>query len=517
MEGLTIFFRDITERKVAEEENQKLLAVIEKSPGFIGLSGLDGSCIYLNESGRELVGLSSQEAISNYTMLDFFPENSRAIIKEEYLPMIFKNGSWSGEGFLNNFKDKRNIPAALSAFLINDSTNNKPIGIGSVAFDLTEQKLAEREILDLQHKMDAAIRIGKIGYWNWNIEKGIIDWSERMYEIYDVAPGKIIDVEFSKTLVHPDDLEMHDAIIQKKIAQRDNSSFSYRVVHRNGAIKHVRVQMEVSTNGEGNPIAYQGTVVDITETKEFEERLASQNAELTKTNSELDSFVYSASHELRAPLASLLGLLDIMKKEEEKQEALERLEMMENSITRLDSFIEDIITYSRNRHMSLKKEKVNFKIIVEKVLEDLWYLKNTKKIHISTNISADFDFYSDSRSISVVLSNFLSNAIKYHDTTKPAPSIWVNIKTSREKAVIEIKDNGMGIKKRSQAKIYDMFYRDSTNEMGSGIGLFIVKEIVNKLNGTIQLNSRPQKGTTFIITLPNINTKIYRHEGIIDR
>lgn len=506
-EGITIYFSDITERKNAEQENQKLLAVIENSPGFIGLSGLDGKCIYLNESGRDLVGLSIEEAISNHTILDFLPEKLRMIAKEQYLPLIFKNGSWSGEGFLTNFKDKRNIPAALSAFLINDTTNNKPIGIGSVAFDLTEQKIAEREILDLQHKMDAAIRIGKIGYWNWNIGSGIIDWSDRMYEIYDVEPGRKIDVAFTKTLIHPDDLAMHDAIIKKKIAERDNSSFSYRIVHRNGAIKHVSVQMEVITEASGNAVAYQGTAVDVTEAKEFEKRLENQNTELIKTNSELDSFVYSASHELRAPLASLMGLLDIMKKEEVKQETVDRLEMMENSIMRLDGFIEDIITYSRNKHMSLQSEKVNFKVLIEKALEDLWYLKNTKKIQISINLKVDDDFFSDSRSIGVLISNFLSNAIKYHDMTKSSPSIWIDVRTSREMAMIQIKDNGMGIKKENQEKIYDMFYRASTDEMGSGIGLFIVKEIINKLNGAIVLDSKPGMGSTFTIKLPNAQPK----------
>ncbi|KAA2219311.1 PAS domain S-box protein [Maribacter flavus] len=502
-EGLTVYFRDITQRKVSEEENQKLLAVIEKSPGFIGLSGMDGGGIYLNESGRELVGLSNEDAISNYSILDFFPEDSRQVIKEEYMPIIFKNGSWSGEGYLKSFKENRNIPAALSAFLINDKNNNKPIGIGSVAFDLTDQKKTEREILELQNKMNAAIRIGKIGYWNWNFEKDIIDWSERMYEIYDVEPGRKIDVAFTKTLIHPDDLVMHDTIIDTKISQRDNSSFSYRIIHRDKSIKYVKVQMEVTTDASGKVIASQGTAVDITEAKEFEKRLENQNAELKKTNSELDSFVYSASHELRAPLASLMGLLDIMKKEKGEPETINRLEMMENSVMRLDAFIEDIISYSRNKHMSLKCEKVNFKEIIDKALQDLWYLKNTKKIHISTNLKTDCEFFSDRRSIAVLISNFLSNAIKYNDKTKTTPSIWIDVNTNEEKAVIEIKDNGIGIKKKSQEKIYDMFYRDSSDEMGSGIGLFIVKEIINKLDGTIELDSKPKIGTTFTLTLPN--------------
>ncbi|PIB39366.1 PAS domain S-box protein [Maribacter sp. 4G9] len=502
-EGLTVYFRDITERKISEEENQKILAVIGKSPGFIGLTGLDGQCIYLNESGRELVGLTSEDTISNFSILDFFPENSRQIIKEEYLPFVFKNGAWSGEGYLRSFKEDRNIPAALSAFLINDKTS-KPIGIGSVAFDLTDQKKTEKEILDLQHKMDAAIRIGKIGYWNWNIETGIIDWSDRMYEIYDVAPGRKIDVAFSKTLVHPDDLEMHDAIIKNKISQRDNSSFSYRILHRDQSIKHVRVQMEVTTDAEGVPIEYQGTVVDVTERKVFEERLEKQNAELIKTNSVLDSFVYSASHELRSPLASLLGLVDIMKREERHDVGLLNLQMMENSITRLDEFIGDIIEYSRNNHVSVVPEEINFSTLIEKAFADLWYLKSTQDIKVYKKIEGKTVFYSDKRRVVVLLNNFISNAIKYQDKERTCPSIWIDIKIDRKEAVIKIEDNGMGIATESQEKIYDMFYRATSKVTGSGIGLFIVKEILEKLNGTVTLDSTVKKGSVFTLRLPNL-------------
>lgn len=517
-EGLTIYFRDITQKKTAEKENQKLLTVVQKSPGFIGLSDLNGESKYLNDSGRQLVGLNLDESISDLSILDFFPDGSKDVIKEEYLPLIYEKGSWSGEGYLRHFKTNAYIPAALSAFVIKDKSTNEPIGIGSVAFDLTERKKTEREILDLQKKMDAAIRIGKIGYWNWDLATGIIDWSQRMYEIYDVEPGTQIDTDFANKLVHPEDHNLHKEIISNRIAQRDNSSFTYRIIHKNGSVKHVLVQMEVVTDEEGTPYAYQGTAIDVTERKEFEERLERQNQELKKMNSELDSFVYSASHELRAPLASLLGLVDIMKREE-IDGPRERLEMMENSIIRLDSFIEDIIAYSRNRHLTLKVEVVNFNSIIDNTISDLWYLKNTQGIQVFKNIQGDFDFYSDRKRVSVLLSNFLSNAIKYHDMQKSSPYIEINVVTTPKEATIEIKDNGVGIEKKKQNKIYDMFYRGTTDVMGSGIGLFIVKEIVERLGGTLHLESEPKKGSIFTLKLPNLQPvhKKIDYENITDR
>lgn len=506
-EGLTIYFRDITKKKMAEQENRKLLTVVEKSPGFIGLSSLEGNSIYLNENGRKLVGLTNEDSINNLSLLDFFPENARELVKEEYLPLILENGSWSGEGYLKSFNSDRYIPAALSAFIIKDENTQKPIGIGSVAFDLTERKKTEKELLELQSKMDAAIRIGKIGYWNWNVETGIIDWSDRMYEIYDVEPGTQIDVTLAAQLIHPEDLDEHNKIVEKKISQRDNSSFTYRIKHRDGTVKHVLVQMEVITNEINGDVTYQGTAIDVTERKVFEEQLAKQNQELKKTNSELDSFVYSASHELRAPLTSLLGLVDIMKREEQRKEGLLKLKMMENSITRLDEFIGDIVQYSRNKHVEVSPEKINFSTLINKALDDLWYLENTQGIQLIKIIEEEVDFYSDKRRVMVLLNNFISNAIKYHDMKKSTPTIWVNIKTSSEKAIIKIEDNGTGIAKEHQEKIYDMFFRASSKVTGSGIGLFIVKEVLSKLKGTITLESTPQKGSIFVVELPNLQPK----------
>ena len=491
-------YLDRTEEKKAQLETirseEKYRSLVQNASDGIVLTDETGNIIDVNIKFCSIIG---------YTHNELFGQNVSALFKKSEIvttPLRFtelKQGKTVKSKRLLQKKDGGQIIAELTVKMLPDGR------IQGIVRDITEKEKTEKQIIELQSKMNAAIRIGKIGYWNWDVESGQIDWSEKMYEIYDVAPGTQIDVSFAKSLVHPDDLQMHDEIIESKILKRDNSSFSFRIVHRDRSIKHVRVQMEVTTDAHGNPITYQGTSVDITETKMFEERLEKQNAELIKTNSELDSFVYSASHELRAPLASLLGLVNIMKIEDEREEVDERLVMMENSIMRLDGFIGDIIAYSRNRHLALKKEKVNFNILIEKALEDLWYLKNTNKIRISTKIDTDFDFYSDSKSVSVLLNNFLSNAIKYYDPEKSEPFIQISVKTTSESAVVEIKDNGLGIKKKSQERIFDMFYRDSTGEMGSGIGLFIVKEIIGKLGGTIVLDSEPQIGSTFIISLPN--------------
>tara|TARA_R110002060_G_scaffold42836_8_gene54347 strand:- start:30 stop:425 length:396 start_codon:yes stop_codon:yes gene_type:complete len=125
------------------------------------------------------------------------------------------------------------------------------------------------------------------------------------------------------------------------------------------------------------------------------------------------------------------------------------------------------------------------------------------------NIIVDdkIEFVSDSKRISILLNNFISNAIKYHDLNKNIPTVWVNIKTTKKEAIIEIKDNGLGIAEEQLDKIFNMFYRISSQIMGSGIGLYIVKEVLAKLNGTIEVESELGEGSMFILKIPNESNK----------
>mgnify|MGYP003659443765 CR=1 FL=1 len=174
---------------------------------------------------------------------------------------------------------------------------------------------------------------------------------------------------------------------------------------------------------------------------------------------------------------------------------------------RLDDFIKDIIEYSRNKHVALKLESINFTILIEHSIESLWYLENTQKINIKINVEDKVDFVSDSKRISVLLNNFISNAIKYHDISNDNAAIWIDVKTTKKEAVLIIKDNGVGMAEHQLEKIFEMFYRVSSKVMGSGIGLFIVKEVLSKLNGTIDVQSKIGKGSTFTLRIPNESGK----------
>ncbi|MDQ3536611.1 MAG: PAS domain-containing sensor histidine kinase [Bacteroidota bacterium] len=240
--------------------------------------------------------------------------------------------------------------------------------------------------------------------------------------------------------------------------------------------------------------------------KKAEIKLIEQNEELLKINSELDRFVYSASHDLRAPLMSILGLINIAKIETKEETNLEYLNLMTKSIHKLDKFVQDIIHYSRNSRLALKNELIDFESLLLENLEEVKYLENAEKIEKLISVEQKQPFYSDKSRICVVLNNIISNAIKYFDYKKTKSFIKISIKVDAATANIEIEDNGIGIASQHVNRIFEMFFRASETNVGSGLGLYIVKETLLKLQGDIQVHSVLGEGTRFSIRIPNLNS-----------
>lgn len=231
------------------------------------------------------------------------------------------------------------------------------------------------------------------------------------------------------------------------------------------------------------------------------------NAELKKLNNELDSFVYSTSHDLRAPLMSVLGLVNIAKIDKDQNKVQEYLDNIEGSVKKLDSFISDIIDYSRNSRLEVTPVKVNLKENVNDVFNSLAYLdpenKIDKRIIIAENAE---NIVTDERRLNIVLGNILSNSFRYHRDYIENPFIEVEISQNTKGVALSIRDNGRGIKKEHQDKIFNMFYRASERSNGSGLGLYIVKETVEKLRGDIVVSSKWDTGTTFTIHIPSLES-----------
>lgn len=237
---------------------------------------------------------------------------------------------------------------------------------------------------------------------------------------------------------------------------------------------------------------------------EKEKSVTEKNIQLTKLNQELDAFVYSVSHDLRSPLSSILGLTNLAKFSTSKEELVEYMGMIQDRIKAQDSFIKDIIEYSRNTRTETLAEPVDLFTLTQEIIESLKFNDGASKIHFDVELSPNFIVNTDKHRWKTMLSNLISNAIKYHDVSKPNQYIKLSGNRSNEKLLYTVTDNGRGISSQHLDKIFNMFYRASDDSSGSGLGLFITKEAVQKLNGTITVSSEQHVGSVFEITIPVI-------------
>ncbi len=218
---------------------------------------------------------------------------------------------------------------------------------------------------------------------------------------------------------------------------------------------------------------------------------------------ELDSFVYKASHDLRAPLTSLAGLINITEMDFPIH-AKENFDMMKKSVGKLDKFIRQLAHYSRNNNIDSEHSEIDFYQLINEIIDNHRHLKGVDKINFE--IAKDFNapLFSDLFRLTVVMSNLISNAIKYHNTEQGAPFIIIKAIANDSSIFISIEDNGCGINEAYISSIFEMFKRATDTSDGSGLGLYIVKKALEKLNGKITVESQQGVGTKFLIELPNL-------------
>jgi signal transduction histidine kinase len=230
--------------------------------------------------------------------------------------------------------------------------------------------------------------------------------------------------------------------------------------------------------------------------------LVENNILLSKTNAELDRFVYSTSHDLRAPLSSIMGLINITLDTQNPHDVKRYLSLMKDRVHSLHDFIKDITDYSRNNRLEVKREPVKLADLAHEVWESLKFSPEAENIDFQIDIPSDVYIESDKNRLRVIISNLISNAVRYHDLKKEDQYIRLNYQINGRVSYIQVQDNGQGIAREYHNKIFEMFFRANEESKGSGLGLYIVKEALMKLSGSIRLESTLGVGTTFTIILP---------------
>lgn len=224
---------------------------------------------------------------------------------------------------------------------------------------------------------------------------------------------------------------------------------------------------------------------------------------LEKANQELNRFVYSVSHDLRSPIASVLGLIKVSEIEVADPMAQSLFKRIDQSTVKLDLLVNNIINYYKNSKASGVLEEINVKDLIDDVLNNLHFETKNASFDLETEIDQKVKFYGDAFRIRIILSHLISNAAKFKKPNQEKTNIKLRFEIGEAKVKIVVSDDGMGILNEHMEQIFKMFFKRKQELAGSGLGLYVVKEALSKMGGQIDVKSTPNEGSDFRINFPN--------------
>ncbi|MDH4090188.1 MAG: PAS domain S-box protein [Cyclobacteriaceae bacterium] len=496
-DGLIIrrgIIQDVTLRKETFNESEvEYQSLVERLPIGVAVQN-QGSLVYVNAQAQIILGAKEKQDLIGKDALNFIDP----VTNQRITPRVEVAGA-SPELMVEQKcmrLDGKLIDVETMAF---PCTYNGESCVQVIFRDVSERKRTEtrvkrNEILLAQLFQNIPMAVvlladsGKVEQVNKGFE-----------EMFGYTLNEIRDRSINDFIV-PDQLTHEGVDLKDLIAQHRVISIETVRRHRSGRIVNV-ILYGMPVMLENKTIGIYGVYVDITGRKKIEEELKIRNAEL-------DNFVYKVSHDLRAPLSSILGLVNLARLPGNTDNPMDYIDIIGTKVEHLDHFIGDVLSHSKNLKMEVGVEKVDFDAIIEQTFNDLNYLEGAKGINRIVKIDG-IDFYSDPWRVAEIVRNLISNAIKYRKLDEEKSEIGIKINVDHLRAEIVFADNGIGIDEHNLAKVFEMFYRATEQSDGSGIGLYIVKNAVDKLSGQISVASRLMQGTRFSIILPNrINSVI---------
>ena len=493
--------QDITERQETYKESElRYQALVEKLPiGIVIHQG--GKLLFANNQAHLILGVKKSEDLIGSNVLHFVhPDHHENILRRM-------------EG----------VAAGIPAPMVEQQyirADGKVVDVETMAFPFSFKGEPSTQVIfrDISQRKHSEAQLKK----NETLFTQLFENVPMAVVMLDDA-GKVCQVNRGFTEMfgfEKGDLEgsnLNDFIVPEELQNEgidlNNLITSNRVVsietirkHRSGKFVNV-ILCGVPITFENQTIGIYGVYVDITHRKRVEE-------ELKIRNTELDNFVYKVSHDLRAPLSSVLGLVNLARLPGNTDDPMDYIGIIGEKVASLDHFIGDVLSHSKNLKMEVNINRVDIGKIIEDTFRELSYLEGAVGLKRHIKIEG-IDFYSDQWRISEIFRNLVSNAIKYRQIENADPEVTIKIHIDHLRADISFSDNGIGIEAKNLSKIFEMFFRATEQSDGSGIGLYIVRNAVEKLGGQISVASRPGQGTRFNIILPNRINNIMKNSSFV--
>lgn len=433
--------------------------------------------------------------------------------------------------------------------------DGKPVKMQGTVLDVTEKRLTEIEVQYREAQLVEAQAIARIGSFDWDFLNNRSSCTAELYRIFGWPAERELNFSTFEALSHPDDLERVFLSLHNAMENKAPYDCEYRIITPDQSLKWVWARGKVTFDDNGNGIRLTGTVLDITERKLAEEEirnknrtieqayekleraqeelklinhqledrvkerthdleqsileqqrsaaeLSRKNQELEKTNADLDSFIYTASHDLKAPITNIEGLTNLLNSLPQKDGPKFNMiiKMINTSILRFKETIKDLTEISKvQKNIREDVAEQHLEEVLDDALFDIKELLHQSTASVKTEFSVK-ELKFSRKNLRSLLYNLVSNAIKYHSPERE-PKIILKSRREGEYFVLTITDNGLGIPVDKVDKIFKMFKRLHSHVEGTGVGLYIVKRIVENANGHIEVESREGEGTTFRVFL----------------
>lgn len=494
-------FKKITESEI---ELRKLSLIATKTNSGVIIADTFGRVEWVNEAFTKISGYTLED-MKGKKPKDFLHGSETSEDKKQQLKNALSNKKDIELVIVNHRKDGVPYHNQVEIISVFDEAGNHTHFI-AIQKDITQEIQSRQEILKMNSRFETITESTQTGIWEWDMLQGKTQWNHKLYQILGISE-KITEhtelLEEWESTLHPDDKEaILSSLEPLKKGEKSQSRNEYRIIRKSdGEIRNC-ISISIAEKDENNQIIrLMGSMQDVTEQNKIQLDIRQKNEELKKTNAELDQFVYSISHDLRSPLLSIKGIISlVLKSPELKEENVKLLNMSLTSATRLDSTIQEILEYSRNARLNITQDEFNITELIQNIFDDLKFSSNTIiQLYIEEN--GHPMIRTDKARLGVLLKNIIGNSIKYR-RSDVLPQVNVKIDVNDHQLLISIKDNGEGIPEKHIGKVFDMFYRATTTSIGTGLGLYICKEIIQKLKGNIQLQSELGFGTTVQVMIP---------------
>lgn len=389
--------------------------------------------------------------------------------------------------------------------------------VGTVQ-DITELKSATLKLRKNETLLREGEALSQNGSWECNSNDELIVWSDEMFNIHGCLPHTTaITMQSYTAFVHPEDVDILNTTFVEAVANHQSFKINYRIIRPNKEIRYVATTAKYKKNDVGEGYTFLGNTQDVTLQKETERKLEEKINELNISNKDLEQFAYVASHDLQEPLRKIRAFGDRLQTKFSKEinaEGKDYIERMQNAAVRMQTLIDDLLTFSRATRDSKEFVSVAIKDVCLKSIQDLDFQIERTGATVNLNVSGQVQ--GNAFQLGQVVHNILSNSLKF---IKPHVTPIINISTTvllgknipssvalpnQYYCVIEITDNGIGFDEAYASKIFDLFQRlhARVDYNGTGIGLAICKKIIERHYGFIFANSKEGEGASFVIAIP---------------